>query len=423
MSMGLLAATLLQTAAVLAFVFILLPFRFSIRKTATILAGGLVLLCLATVLLEMRYGTSFMLTYGFFLIGGPLFAMFYFLSSAKGVRFLFVMLTSLIFHIILCTLLLAFRIHEGGFTSLYFLMNFAAFGALLAGTYAIRADLHKIVLTYHWEFSCLAVILLLLLCIIIVFSPVSGGNMVDPDLLLLFGVLSLLVVLLYVYVGISFHSLGKRVDAERDALTLRLQVEEAQSNIALLRSSQESAAFYRHDLRHHLMLIRTLLDNGAIQQLRDYLDEVQQEVDNSTPRRHCQNDAANLLISAFITKAESAGVRLVADTQIPHSLPISNPELCTLLSNALENAIHGAVSAPAEVEKLVRLMVRQTDGKLLLSVENPYGGEVAMVDGLPQSNRAGHGMGTRSMKMIVKNYGGLSTFEAKDGIFTVRIAV
>ena len=54
---------------------------------------------------------------------------------------------------------------------------------------------------------------------------------------------------------------------------------------------------------------------------------------------------------------------------------------------------------------------------------NPYVGEIAMRDGLPVSNREGHGYGCRSIRSITKRNGGLCSFEAEQGMFTVRVVL
>lgn len=422
MDLGQTVAAILQTSFVVLFVAVLTPFRFSQKKTWCILGcGGAVLLVTAGILAAL-YGTGFLAVYGFLYISAPLFLGTYLLSQARGIRFVFVILTALIFHQIISKLLMVFRVFQGGFTPLYFFLNLLGFGALLLGGYIFRPDFHKIIFAYRNEFICLCPILILLLAISWLTSPILG-HAVDSDLLLATAVIDTLIVLLYVYIAVSFRSLSKRLDSEQVALSLRLQMEEAQHHIDLLHATQERAALYRHDLHHHLLLIHGFLDNDQPEQLRAYLADVEQALDETAPVHYCQNEAANLLLHSFSAKAAAAGVRLDADVQMPLSLPLNNAELCALLSNALENAIAAAAQMENDAEKNVRLLVRLTDGKLLIQVQNPYVGTVRMENGLPQSHPPGHGFGVRSMERIVKKYGGLSTYEAQNGMFTVRFAV
>lgn len=421
--MGLFFATVLQTLMVFAFVYLLTPFRLPIKKLLPVLSGIICVLCLTAGYFAARYGLGFIAVWGFLIISLPAFLSAYFLSSARGIRYVFVVLTAVIFHRMLSSLLMAFRISQGGYTPAYFILNIVFFGLLMAGGYFLRRDFHKIIFTYRTEFCCLCPILLVLFGMIFIFSPLTDSDGLDTDLLLLSLVLDLLIILIYLYLGVNFHSLSGHCDSARETVSLKLQVEEAQAHIALLRTAQEKASHYRHDLRHHLLLIRTFLVQGELEQLQSYLDEAQESLESDTPKRYCQNEAVNLLLFSFDAKAKEAGVRLLTDLQVPHSLQISNPEFCALLSNALENAIAAAGQLRELEKKLVRLMVRISDGKLLISVENPYTGEVRIENGLPQTTRTGHGLGVKSMAAIVEKYGGLYSFEAVDGMFTLRIVV
>lgn len=421
--MGLFFATALQTLMVFTFVYILTPFRLSVKKLLPILGGIVCVLCLVAGWLAREYGLAFIASWGFLFISLPAFLSAYLLSSARGVRYVFVVLTALVFHQMLSTLMMAFRISQGGYTPAYFVLNILSFGVLIAGGYVLRKDFHKIIFTYRAEFCCLNPILLLLLGLIYLFSPIVDASVLDTDLLLMAVVLDLLILLFYVYLGINFHSLSKHCDNARDTLSLKLQVEEAQTHIALLQASQEKTSYYRHDLRHHISLIHMFLENGELGKLRTYLDDVKKSIDSDTPQRYCQNEAVNLLLASFDAKAKESGVRLLADLQVPHSLQISNPELCTLLSNALENAITAAAQSHEGTEKTVRLMIRLTNGKLLICVENPYAGEVHIENGLPQTACTGHGFGVKSMVAIVEKYGGLFSFDAVHGTFTLRFVV
>lgn len=423
MACKLLASIILQTVFIIAFIAILTPFRFSIKKTGIFLCIVTTLVCVFTCRLTVRNGAFFMVQYGFLLMSLPLFPAFYFLSKVRGIRFTFIFLTSMVFNQILSVLLMVLRIYEGGFTFFYFFMIFVSFGLLLSGGYFLRTDSQKIVFTSNYAFQCLSPLLLLLLAIVCLFSPIIGENDVDADLLLITLIMDLLIVLIYLYIVVSFHGLSKHCDKVWETVSLQYQLEEAKNKNALLQVSQENGVLYRHDLRHHLFLIQKFLEENELVQLREYLSEAQKELENSTAKCFCQNETVNLLLDAFYTKAHNAGIRLHMDTQVPNSLPIGNTELCTLLSNALENAITAVVEITDEENKTIRLMVKLSEGKLLIFVENNYSGEVRIENGLPRTNREGHGFGVKSIEAIVKKQEGLYTFDAENGIFTLRIVI
>lgn len=157
-----------------------------------------------------------------------------------------------------------------------------------------------------------------------------------------------------------------------------------------------------------------------IVQAAEYIKTVQSDVEAITPRRFCENELLNLLCSSFFKKAENKGVRLTAEAHVPSKLSLSDTELCSVLSNGLENALRSAAELDA-FRGWVELYCEVKRNQFRLEIKNPYAGEVVMQGGLPVSNRAGHGYGCRSICAIAERHQGLCTFEPKDGIFTLRL--
>ena len=101
-------------------------------------------------------------------------------------------------------------------------------------------------------------------------------------------------------------------------------------------------------------------------------------------RRYCENELVNLLCSSFAEKAQQHGIRLTAELRLPAALSIPDTELCTVLSNGLENAFR-AVSGLDEQQRTVSLYCGVRPNKLLLEIKNPYQGEIVMCERLPVS--------------------------------------
>ena len=187
-----------------------------------------------------------------------------------------------------------------------------------------------------------------------------------------------------------------------------------------LRSAATQVAVYQHDMRHHLNAIEGFLSAGEHDRAADYIRRVRSDVEAVTPRRYCENELVNLLCSSFTDKAQRQDTELTVEARLPDALTISDTELCSLLSNALENALHAVVALPA-AQRQVSLYCGVRQNKLLIEVRNPCTGEVPMRDGVPVSDRAGHGYGCRSIRAIAQRNGGLCEFSAGQGQFCLKV--
>lgn len=232
---------------------------------------------------------------------------------------------------------------------------------------------------------------------------------------------STLSVFYFVFIVLYYAETQKQAAAqrERDMLTAQLQV--AKTEFTALRQLQECTAIYRHDMRHHFTFLQGLASEGLIDEIREYLRTAQSDINAITPARYCENETVNLILSSFAAKAKQSDIRLTVDTKVPESLPFSDTELCSLLSNALENAITATAVVPDPEDRVVSVMAKVHKDKLLISVENPYTGQVTIKDGVLLSHYEGHGYGTRSIVAIADARGGQAIFEAEDGVFKLKV--
>jgi len=231
------------------------------------------------------------------------------------------------------------------------------------------------------------------------------------------------LIIFYVVFLAAYHAqTQKRTQAELQRSMLEVELKQSGAELESLRRIETQTAIYQHDMRHHLTAIDGFLSAGRHQQATEYIKKVQADVESITPRRFCENELVNLLCSSFSDRAERMGVRLTVEARLPKSLSVSDAELCSILSNGLENALN-AVSALEEPLKWTEFYCGIRFNKLLIEVKNPYTGEVTMWDGLPVSNRAGHGYGCRSIRTITEHHHGHCSFEAEEGLFTLRVVL
>ena len=217
---------------------------------------------------------------------------------------------------------------------------------------------------------------------------------------------------------------AKSNQMQQDQKALDLQLKQSVREIGALRESQELARRYRHDMRHHLQYVSACIENGQGEQAQAYISGICKEIDAQKVEQYCENEAVNLILSAFAGRAGKEGVELNVQGDLPAFVAVSDSDLCVLLSNALENAVHAcrAITDP-EKSRVIDVQFFMREEKLFLQVTNPCGEEVRFENGLPASDRPNHGIGVQSICAIVDRYHGIYTFSARDGIFTLRISV
>lgn len=180
---------------------------------------------------------------------------------------------------------------------------------------------------------------------------------------------------------------------------------------------------YRHDMRHHLSLLNSFAADGDLKKIKSYLASTEVAIEALTPVRYCENETVNLILSSFHNKAQKNNVSLQVDVKLSGKLNISDTELCALSSNAFENAIDAAAQLEDEKLRKVYFQAIVNGGKLLISTENAYTGNLEMDGELPLSTKkeAGHGFGIKSMIDIVDRHKGLYFIETEGGVFILQL--
>lgn len=213
-----------------------------------------------------------------------------------------------------------------------------------------------------------------------------------------------------------------RIEQKQDILNL--QVAQAVREIQTLRESQKKASAYRHDLRHHMQYLSSCIENGQFEQAQGYIREICSEIEEGRVTVFCENEAVNLIFSAFAGRIGGYGIPVKIWARIPRIIPVSESDLCVLLSNALENALHACRNVQERGEEAaIEVSAYEKNGKFFLQIINSCDGEVRFEQGIPVTDTPGHGIGVCSICAIVERYGGVCTFSVKDRRFILRVSL
>ena len=227
-------------------------------------------------------------------------------------------------------------------------------------------------------------------------------------------------------VFLLYNSVKERtqIQLKQAQKSLGIQLNQAVREIDALRESQTLASQYRHDMRHHLQYVSACIKNGQEEQAQAYISGICKEIDAQKVERYCENEAANLILSAFAGRAKKEGIEIKIRGSLPAFILISDSDLCVLLSNALENALHACQPLAAAKEAcVIDVHFYNKDDRLFLQIENPCGDDISFENGIPVSHEPGHGIGVQSICAIVARYDGMCTFLVQNHHFILRLSI
>ncbi len=181
-----------------------------------------------------------------------------------------------------------------------------------------------------------------------------------------------------------------------------------------LRREERQVRTLRHDLRNHLTVVQGLLERGETDGAVRYLSEIAASPAMGGRRMLCENETANVVLTAKAEAMDQAGLAGEFAVSLPKALPLADTDLCALLGNALDNAMEAAAKTR---DKRITVRCRAERGLFMLRVENDYAGELSPDLTTTKADRTAHGFGLAGMREIAERLGGSLEVRAAGGRF------
>lgn len=223
-----------------------------------------------------------------------------------------------------------------------------------------------------------------------------------------------LLTLLIVFTGLITYYVSLRTVLD-NARYVRLE-SEAQTRLALqvqnyenLTQGIERSRAARHDLRHHINVIRDFAARDDKEGMIKYLDEYAAGITADNGPDWCENQSVNALLKHYLGLAAEAGARLDVKIDLPAHTRVKDTVLCVVFGNIFENAA-ASVTAKGK-DSFIRARCENSETDIVLTVENSVG------DSVPH----GEGLGLKNVAAAVKNHGGTVRFEERNGIYFSRV--
>lgn len=192
----------------------------------------------------------------------------------------------------------------------------------------------------------------------------------------------------------------------------------------ILQKAEFETAMLRHDMRHHVRIMAAYLKANQLDLLEQAFAEVDETIAALKPEQYCENAAINSLLAHSATQAKQYHIAFTSQVDIPKTLPVSDFEFSTVLSNLLENALRATAKIENPAERCVQIHAHRTKNRLILEVSNSFTGTLRFDPdtGLPLSaNGEGHGYGLRSVIAFAQKYDAAFDYSTENHCFFARL--
>lgn len=247
-------------------------------------------------------------------------------------------------------------------------------------------------------------------------TPVTDRPHQLPLLVLLF----LLMPVIYLFIISTLRRQQVLHDMAAQEQILSLQVSNLTARMEELNAADEKFRVERHNFRHKLSTLTSLLETEQYDQCLSLLSEYKADLDKTKALRYCQHPVLDAVLSAYAGKAKGREIRLTLALDFPETLPVREPELATVIANGLENAFNACEQLPGERRFLEIRVVHRP--RFMIRIRNSAPGKVALdEEGIPLGSAPDHGIGTRFIAAFCSKNGGFCEFESEEDTFTLHL--
>ena len=229
------------------------------------------------------------------------------------------------------------------------------------------------------------------------------------------------IVCLFVFPALMDASerLG-RLENEKQTLETMITAQAKQNEVAS--EIRELTNIHIHDLRHALDAIDTYDD----EERKAYIAKVRADLDVYQGFAKTGNDAVDIILTEKSLLCHSKSIRFTYIVDGESLQNLGKSDMVSLLGNMLDNAIEAA-QKEKDPYRVIKLNIKPASGMLVIECIN-YAHELKDFSMKNYSSskpldQGIHGYGIKSMKLIVKRYGGSLDLHLSDSLFTARAII
>ena len=166
---------------------------------------------------------------------------------------------------------------------------------------------------------------------------------------------------------------------EQEERSLSRYVEEAKTHY-------EKTKSFRHDIRNHIAVVRELLQNGKTQQALHYIEDMEDIAKELSFPCSTNNPVVDVLVGNKLGIATNMGIDVDCSLLLPYPCGLRDIDICIILSNALDNAIHACKNISSGAEKYIHVSGRIQGDFLMMEIGNSFQGKEMFKKGTGLSN-------------------------------------
>lgn len=203
--------------------------------------------------------------------------------------------------------------------------------------------------------------------------------------------------------------------------SIKQRVEMYENQLELMKQSQKNIKALRHDMRKHLLLLQSYVDNQEYDKMQQYISNINEYM--LIPGQHVQtgNQEIDAILNYMIERAKKKNCKVETQIEVPNVCFMQKMDLNVLLGNLLDNAIEALDRVH---ERYLYISLKYKKGVFVIHIYNSYDGTLIKQGEkyiTCKKDTESHGLGLQNVSEIIEKYNGEKIIETTDNMFKVKI--
>lgn len=233
----------------------------------------------------------------------------------------------------------------------------------------------------------------------------------------------LIVLSLITIIVLLINSISKK-HFEQNAELLEEKMRSQLKYYIMLDEKDTEMRKFRHDFRKHMMCVISMLEEGSFSDAENYIRKLTNKFNETVPSYKTGNYIADSILSDKAQDCKDKGIIFKFTGVIPEK-NLNPLELCTILSNSLDNAIEACTKISGMPTK-IRMASDFKNNYWYVKIANTSSSDIKIRNNnvlTTKSDPLNHGFGLQNIKDVVNKHKGEFKIAQIDGDFILEITM
>lgn len=232
-----------------------------------------------------------------------------------------------------------------------------------------------------------------------------------------------LIMALAVTVAVLFQKRKYEIDSLH---FMEMRNKLLQENYQNLNQAYTANAKLYHDFNNHMNVLYQFLIRGDASMAMQYLDNISEPVRETMKKTWTGNDVVDVVINSKLSKMKKEKIEASVNVEFPGNTDILQNDVCTILSNLLDNAIEACEKNKDLSNKWIKITIRTINEMILFKIENgleekPRFQNMKLIT--TKVDKTFHGWGMKSVETAIKKYDGVMQYDVEENKFSIVVTL